>query len=221
MTLATTTDLERALGALSSSDAQPRLHDGITGDQGPIGAAHEVAHALAYDFHGLDFERIEVDEYGCGEVVVEPRLVNSNTLCRVALAGQVVDLAVHQSRSGVEAGLKLMIDFWAECAASDDPHDAWDIDRSVLGSLTWAIAFVETNAALIGELADLLLAQGSDGAGMREITYETFHPLFSGRPVTPTIASLTAARKRCAPHEEGLDRIWVANGRRPGQLAAD
>lgn len=155
---------------------------------------HEVAHALAYVAHGLDFQTLDLAGW---EVTVKPgRYLDNFTGPCIAAAGLAVEIVGMAEREGsVSDGIDRALGAWHEEA---EDAVAWPDDDDFAGSdlagthgllavaLPWAWAFVQGNRDLIEEL-------GARFEERPQVSYREFMAALGRRRPTTDPADMYAA----------------------------
>jgi hypothetical protein len=172
------------------------------------GARHEMAHALAYIAHDIPFASATLEEHGTGEVTSIPTMQPTESLAKIATAGQVIDLNVLRRRHGDGVALAQRLEGWRESVG--DPEAEWSDAHIATGSwclpsaLPWALAFAETNFGLIAEAGDALIEAGGF------LTYETVNARFAAGVQQPADAAMRRARELLAPYTAAIIAVEIA-----------
>lgn len=136
-----------------------------------IAARHEIAHALAFVHHEVEFVSVTLDSHGGGEVHIDPRRASHDEIGNINMAGPAVEYLHRLSQPGADRDRLLadMVDGWRmlldieladEGVMATDEAGAASVGMLAHG-FAWAVGFVHANDELIDGLAHLLI--DSDG----------------------------------------------------------
>lgn len=175
-------------------------------------AHHMCATALAYLAHDLPLEVIQVDGEGGGYTTGGLRMIDAEHSGRIGMIGAAITLAWSVERDGQEEAIRRLVTNWRDGIEMllDDPEtytydmsDEYDVvnSGSLRKNVVWAIAFVERNHELIGELAGLLQTAGGS------LAPEQFLPVVDGAIHIPTETDELRALYLFVSHLEELDAI--------------
>lgn len=176
-----------------------------------IGAEHEIAHALAYIHRGGRFTHVELDEVGCGQVVVESWTMRQDEIACIKMAGPAADFTYLASKRGEDEMIAHVVDGWQYYLGLYHPADDEDAMRSdEAGALqmglinygfAWAGGFYKANRDLIVELgAELRNAGGY-------LSYEQVVELADGRIVGSDGPEMLRMFAKLEPYLTAIDEV--------------